>query len=134
MNLSKSYYVDTTKAIDMINIAHEVRRAIQEANMAHAERGFVLIAVPHPDAAVVVMEKTIQEDFLKKGLEGFVTNSLIRCLLPKSVILPVERGKMVTEPWQEIFLIDYDTSGRRREFRIQLSWDEPPKEANEFKR
>lgn len=118
----------------MINIVHEVRRAIKEANMANAEGGSVLISIPHPDAAVVVMEKTIKEDLLKRGLEGFLANSLIRCLLPKSVILPAERGKIATEPWQEIFLIDYDTSGRRREFRIQLSWDEPSKESNEFKR
>ncbi len=40
--------------------------------------------------------------------------------------MPFEKGKMLIEPWQEIFLIDYDGSGRRREFKVHVSAETPP--------
>lgn len=126
MIVLKSFYVDATKGIDLINIGHEVRQAIREAKM---EEGQVLVLVPHPGAAAVAMEPDVKAGEIKKGLEPFLQNQLIRCLLPRSLVLPVDKGRMSIEPWQEVFLIDYETTGKRREFRVQLSWEQ--KEAGE---
>ena len=126
MILLKRFYVDATKGVDLINIGHEVRQAIREAKM---EAGQVLILVPHPGAAVVAMETDAKVTEIKKGLEPFLQNHLIRCFLSRSLMLPVDKGRMSIEPWQEVFLIDYETSGKRREFRVQLFWEQ--KEAGE---
>lgn len=43
-----------------------------------------------------------------------------------SLVIPVMGGRLVIEPWQEIFLIDEDKGGKRREFFIQMFVEEPP--------
>jgi thiamine phosphate synthase YjbQ (UPF0047 family) len=129
MILLKNFYVDTTKGIDLITIGHEVRQVIREGKV---EAGEVMITIPHPGAAVVAMEPDAKWNDIKKGLESFLGNSLICCLLAKSLVMPVEKGKMPIEPWQEIFLIDYETSGKRREFRVQLFWEQKEVHEPEF--
>ncbi len=126
MIVTKSFYVDTTKGLDLINVTHEVRRVVREANM---QDGNLTIVVPNPGAAVVAME--IDENVIgeiRKGLEPFLASGLIRCLLPKSLAMTVEKGKMSIEPWQGICLVDYDTSAKRREFRVQAFSEPPPPE------
>ena len=120
--LSKNFYVDTTKSIDVIPIGHEVRRVVKESA---AEEGQVVVTLPFSGAGLVVMEPDIKVEELKKNLKPFLDNGLIRCFLPKSIVLPVEKGGMATEPWQNIFLMDYDNLGKRREFRVQVQWEAP---------
>jgi len=126
MILIKSFYVDATKGLDLLNVIHEVRRVVREAN---TENGTATVVIPHPGAAVVVLDTgdpaTKPED-LKKALEPYLANQLIRCLLPKSTVIPFEKGRLLIEPFQEIFVIDYDTSGKRREFKVQVTADNPP--------
>jgi len=126
MILNKSFYIDATKGLDILKVIHEVRRVVKEAN---TENGTATVIIPNPGAAAVVLDTgdpLFKLDDLKKSLEPFITNQLIRCLLPKSVVIPFEKGKLSIEPFQEIFIIDYDTSGRRREFRVQIVADNPP--------
>lgn len=118
MLILKSFYIHTTPGIDVLNIGHEVRRALLEGQ---AEEGQVLIMTPHPGSGLAVMELNTPFDQVKKELAVFQQNGLIRCFLSPSIVLPFEKGKMAMEPWQDLFLIDYDTSGKRREFRVQLS-------------
>jgi thiamine phosphate synthase YjbQ (UPF0047 family) len=127
MILIKSFYVDATKGVDLINIGHEVRQAIREAKV---EEGQVLIAVPFPGAALAVLEPDAKKEELKKGFQ--LESGLARSLLAKSLILPIEKGRMSIEPWQEVFLIDYDTAGKRREFRVQVSWEQKEVSEPEF--
>lgn len=129
MILLKSFYADATKGVDLINIGHEVRQAIREAK---TEAGQVLIAIPFPGAALAVLEPDAKKDDLRKGLQPFLENGLARCLLAKSLVLPIEKGRMTIEPWQEVFLIDYDTTGKRREFRVQVSWEQKEVSEPEF--
>lgn len=126
MILSKNFYMDTTRDIDLLPIGHEIRRVVKEAA---AEEGQMIVTIPFPGAALAVMETSIPVADFKKTLKPFLENGLIRCLLPKSLILAVEKRDLVTEPWQNIFLIDYENSGKRREFRVQVQW-EAPKEAS----
>ncbi len=129
MSNLKSFYLHTTPGIDVLNVGHEVRRALLEGAQ---EEGQVLMVIPHPGAGLVIMEleaPPAQLDQLKKELLTFQQNGLIRCFLPKSIVLPFEKGRMSMEPWQDLFLIDYDTSGKRREFRVQVSAPEKDKKA-----
>lgn len=79
--------------------------------------------VPLPGAAVVVMGPPEDKEVKKEDLKPAA------CFLPKSIVIPIEKGRMVIEPWQEVFLMDYTPSGRRREFRVQVFWE--PKESDE---
>lgn len=126
MILIKNFYIDATKGLDVIKVIHEVRRVVKEAN---TENGTATVVIPNPGAAVVVLDTgdpAFKLEDLKKSLEPYLANQLIRCLLSKSVVVPFEKGKLLIEPFQEIFVIDYDTSARRREFKVVVSADSPP--------
>ncbi|GEM_PF-2701974 len=129
MIINKSFYVDTTPAIDLLTITHEVRRVVLEGK---SDTGWVTIIITNPGAGVVMMEKegTFGTD-LQKSLAPFLKDQVIRCLIPRSVVIPIEKGRMMMEPWQEVILIDFETTGRRREFRVQLFGEtkEAPKAA-----
>ena len=122
MILVKQFYVNTTNGVDLIKVSHEVRQVVQSMK---GDQGWVVVMAPSPGAGLVVMEAT-NEAGIHEGNLG-----LVRLLLPKSIIVPIEKKMMMMEPWQEIYLIDYETSGRRREFRVQLFSESEPKEANE---
>ncbi|QQR79762.1 MAG: YjbQ family protein [Deltaproteobacteria bacterium] len=115
MMVSKTYYVDTTKSIDILLISHEIRRLVQETR---PEIGQVSVIVPFPGAGLAVFDKDVSREVLVKELAPYLKNQLIHVLLPKSMTLLIEKGKLANDPWQDIFLIDYDTSSRRREFRV----------------
>ncbi len=121
--MMKNFYVDTTKGLDVLNVVHEIRGVVRETKM---QDGNVTIVVPDPGAAVVAMEKEAKIEELKNGLEPLRASGVLRCLLPRSLVMTVEKGKMSIEPWQEIFLIDYETAGRRREFRVQIQGEPAP--------
>jgi thiamine phosphate synthase YjbQ (UPF0047 family) len=126
MILTKNFFIDATKGLDLLNVVHEVRRVVREAN---TENGTVTVVIPNPGAGVAVIDTgdpAFKADGLKKALEPHLASGLIRCFLPKSVVIPFEKGKLHIEPFQEIFVIDYDTSGKRREFRVQVTADTPP--------
>lgn len=123
MILIKNFFVDATKGLDLLKIIHEIRRVVKEAN---TENGTVTIVIPNPGAGLAVLDPTEKPEDLKKTLEPQLASGLIRFLLPKSLVMPFEKGKFLMEPWQEVFLIDYDTSGRRREFKVHVSAETPP--------
>ena len=115
MAVSKTFYIDTTKSLDILLISHEIRRVVNESR---PEIGTATVMIPFPGAAVAVFDKDVNREALVKELTPYVKNHLIQCLLPKSVVVPVEKGKMVIDPWQDVFLIDFDNTGRRRELRV----------------
>ena len=117
MILIKNFYIDTSKGVDLIKIGHEVRQVVTEAK---ADNGIVTIMTPLGGAAVAVMEPDINVEEIKKGLEPLLANQLIRCLIPRSLSIPIDKGRMMIEPWQEIFLVNFESSGKRREFRVHL--------------
>ena len=117
MLVSKTFYVDTTKNTDILLVSHELRRVVNEAR---PELGQVTVIIPFPGAAVCMFDKDVSREALTKELTPYVKNQLIQCLLPKSLVVLVEKGKMVTDPWQDVFLIDFESTGRRREFRVCL--------------
>ncbi len=118
----RSFFVGTTKGIDLINIGHDVRSMIREVNL---QSGVVTVAIRTPGAVVAILpndRKSLAE--LQEGLAAI--SAPLRSLLPPTLTIPVEQGKMSFEPWQELFLVDFDASGRRREMVLQLF--SPPEE------
>lgn len=103
MILIKSFYVPTTQGIDVISVGHEVRRVVQEAA---AKEGWVTLFSPLPGA-------------------GFALGPVKEAKLPSlrcqgTLVVPFNAGRLVIDPWQEIYLVEEETSGRRREFMVQL--------------
>src|SRR3990167_8777569 len=117
MLLIRNFFVDTTKGLDLLKIIHEVRRVVKEAN---TENGTVTVVIVNPGAGLAILDPLEKFEEIKKALEPQVASGLIRSLLPKSLVLPFEKGKLLIEPCQEIFLIDYDTTARRREFKVHV--------------
>ncbi len=124
----KNFYVDTTKKVDVVPVGHEVRALIREAK---AEKGWVILQAPTSGASFLSLENQEKKvEGLKKALEGFSIKDLFSCFLPGSFCLLVEKGKLTIDPWQEVFLVDYEVSGRRREYSIQV-YSEAVTEGNE---
>ncbi len=124
----KTYYYDTTKSIDLILIGHEVRRTMIESN---AEEGLVTLSLPSTGAGFAIFESDFKPEDIKKSLEPFRDNKLLQCFLPKTLSLTFEKTNLTIQPWQNVYLIDYENTARRREIRLQLF--SQSKEANEPK-
>ncbi len=123
MIVFKSFYVDTTKGLDLINIMHEIRRVIGEAA---ADVGSVTIAVPSAGAGLLIVDQVDGKESAKKGLEPLLSSRQIAYLLPKTMHLPVEKGKMPFELRQDVVLVDYEATAKRREFIVQVFAEAAP--------
>lgn len=111
----KSFFVGTTRGIDIINIGHDLRGLIREARL---ENGLVTITFRERGAALAILAGGKELEEARKGFESIPVE--MRRFLPAALSLPVEKGKISFEPWQEIYLVDYDPAGRRREVVVQL--------------
>lgn len=115
MIVTKSFYISTSKGTDLVNIGHDVRGLVREAKV---ENGWVTVACRHPGASVATLANDAKT--LAEVREGLTNPFPLRLLLPAILTVPVEQGKIGCEPWQELFLIDFDPSGRRREVTVQI--------------
>ena len=123
MSVFKNFYVDTTKGLDVINVMHEVRRVIAEAG---AEGGSVTVAIPNAGAGFLILDQADGRDTAKKALEPLIATKQIQYILPKTMTLPIEKGKMPIELRQDLVLVDYETSAKRREFCVQVAAQAAP--------
>lgn len=100
-------------------ISHEIRQSLREGKV---ENGHVVVSLPSGGAGVIVLDKGNDPEHkdVKKLLAQDTTKPLLKIFLPKTAVVPIEKGKLIIDPWQEVFLVDYESSGRRREFWIHL--------------
>ncbi|MBI2083157.1 MAG: YjbQ family protein [Deltaproteobacteria bacterium] len=125
----KSFYVGTSREVDVINIGHDVRGFVREAKI---ENGLVTVACRLPGGGVALLttdgkavqqiREQVKKDFSQSLSAGF------KYLLPPALSVPIENGKMIFEPWQDLYLVDFEASGRRREVVIQI-FSEPKEQA-----
>ncbi len=119
--------------------------------------GAVLVSIPQPGAGLAIFhseesakpslnlnpsphttkdpKKAVSANLtlkqIKSDLSSFTATGLMRVFLQPSLVLSVDKGKLLIDPWQNVFLIDYETAGKRREFRVQvLGGAAPTKEEN----
>lgn len=116
----KSFYVSTTSGTDLITIGHEVRGMVKEGSVG--KNGWVTLMAPQPGATFGVGPRGSSPNGARpnRGANLEVVKGV------PSLVIPVMGGRLVIEPWQEVFLIDEDKAGKRREFFIQMFVEEPP--------
>lgn len=132
----RNYYVNTTLKTDVLLITHDVKRAVRESNIPN---GLVTVLIPGGTAGVILLENDpkIHED-LKKWVETQVPAEsgprpsrrsgsgrndahLRSALIGLSLSMPLQDGKLMIGPWQEVVLYDFDDNKVcRREVTIQI--------------
>jgi secondary thiamine-phosphate synthase enzyme len=136
----KNYYVNTTEEVDVISIIHEVNGAIKDSKIPN---GIVNVIVTAPGGAVTILEPlTDIVDQFKQALEIFpgegvetlsrrkepiaVAPRIKAAMLGKSLHVPLNNGKLVLGPREEIILIDFEKNAKRREFFVQIMGEGAP--------
>ncbi len=130
----KSYFVNTTAETNLIQITSDVNFALRDSN---CKEGLVTLVIPGPGAGLAVFEpipelldelKVAFEIYAGEGTEGVdkrkekvaVAPRVQAAMLGRTLSLPVKNGKLLLEPYEEVFLIDFEKKPRRREFYVQV--------------
>ncbi len=135
----KNYFVNTTGEVDVISVIHEIHYAIKDSKIPD---GLVTVIAPEPGAALTVLEplpeitaafKETLEIFpgegaaLSKRKEPIAMAPRIKAaMMGKTVHVPFSKGKLVLGPREEVVLVDFETSAKRREFFVQVMGEAPP--------
>ncbi len=140
----RNYYVTTTAKTDVLVISQDVKRAVRESAV---QSGAVHILIPGGTAGVTLLENDpkIYEEY-KGWVESQIPASsgsrpsrrsgsgrndahLRASLIGVTLSIPLMDGKLMTAPWQEVVLFDFDDSKvGRREITIQVMGDGGAKE------
>jgi secondary thiamine-phosphate synthase enzyme len=131
----RNYYVSSTAKVDFRVITPEVKQAIRESAV---QDGVLTVLIPGATAGVALLEgdPKIQEEYLKwvqaqipegegprpNRRSGTGRNSahLRAALVGAQLTLPLAGGKLMTGPWQDVVLFDFDDKGGRLEITIQI--------------
>ncbi|HPQ80844.1 MAG TPA: YjbQ family protein [bacterium] len=130
----RNYFIDATGGVDVISVVHEVNRTIRESKVSE---GLITVAIPAPGAGLVVVEplpdivarlKETSSFFPGGGSETknrrkedvAVGPRIASAMLGRALSLPVDGGRLVLAPREEIVLVDFEPSPRRREFFVQV--------------
>ncbi|MBI5584829.1 MAG: YjbQ family protein [Deltaproteobacteria bacterium] len=118
--------LNTTRRTEFLDITQEVERALPRPGM---EDGLVFIYVPHTTAGVTINEgadPSVAEDILGalnrliplqgdyRHLEGNSAAHIKAGLLGSSVLVAVEKGRLVLGTWQAIFFCEFDGPRTRK--------------------
>ena len=130
----KNYFVNTTDQVDVISVLHEVNYTVKDSKIPD---GLVTVVVTEPGGAVTILEplpdivtqfKEALEIFPGEGIETLsrrkepipVAPRIKAAMLGKTVHIPLQDGKLVLGPREEVVLIDFEKGGKRREFYVQV--------------
>ncbi len=128
MIFQKRYYVNTTAAVDLLPVTHEVHYAIRDAG---ALQGLVTICVSGPGAGVMVCDA--QPDVIagiKHIVQGWEGGARVQsALVGRSVQLPFDNARVCLLPYTDVMLCDFELRVQRREFLIQVMGESAVAEA-----
>lgn len=130
----KNYFINTTDDVDVISVIHEIGYAVRDAGAAE---GLVTVVVPEPGGALTILEplpeivaqfKEALEIFPGEGVETIsrrkepipVAPRIKAAMLGKTVHIPFKDAKLVLGAREEVVLIDFEKTGKRREFWVQV--------------
>ena len=139
MILLKNYFVNTTSAIDVISVLHEVKHTLRKSGVME---GLATAVVPEPGGAMAIIEplpdivdrlKEMVSSFLGEGGQTLsrrkeeinIGPRVVAAMLGKFLQMPVAEGRLVLGAHEEPVLIDMERSGRRREFYVQVMGEGP---------
>lgn len=135
----RNYFISTTGKVDVISIIHEINRTLRESKVSE---GLATVFVPAPGAGLAVVEP-LPDIVAKLGEaaaffpgEGVETKNrrkeeiavgprIASAMLGRSVSVPVDKGRLVLSPREEVVLVDFELASRRREFCVQVMGEEP---------
>lgn len=135
MNFLKSYFVNTTVDVDFLPITSDLKYAIRDSQ---AKEGLATITIPGAGAGVTILEpisevieelKVVIETYAGEGEsrgkdkrkeEVYIAPRVLASLIGRSVSVPIRDSKLVLDPYEEVYLIDFDKKIRRREFFVHI--------------
>lgn len=126
-----TFSVATSRKTEFLDITREVERIV---NQTGVQEGLVWVYVPHTTAGVTINEgadPSVQEDILSvlnriiplqgpyRHAEGNSAAHIKASLIGSSVLVAVEKGKLVLGTWQSIFFGEFD-GPRSRKVMLKL--------------
>uniref|UniRef100_A0A7C4NZZ8 YjbQ family protein n=1 Tax=Thermodesulfobacterium geofontis TaxID=1295609 RepID=A0A7C4NZZ8_9BACT len=115
--------IKSSKKEELIDITQEIERVLPSKD------GICIVYVPHTTAGIIVNEgadPSVKEDILNifdkmapqnfsyKHLEGNSPGHVKSSLTGPSLILIVEKGKLILGTWQRVFFAEYDGPRTRK--------------------
>jgi secondary thiamine-phosphate synthase enzyme len=127
----KTLQVKSHKQVEMVDITHEIRKAILEYGVTD---GLALVFTPHTTAAITINENAdpdvcrdivmainkivpMQDDY--RHLEGNSAAHLKSSLFGASETLIIREGKIILGTWQGVYLCEFD-GPRHRSVHVQV--------------
>lgn len=136
-------YFNSTKAIDVFNATHDVKRGLRESQVLH---GLLTVFSPGSTAGIALLEndpkvhgelKDLISSFVmggegaspgaspgarpvRKSGSGSSEAHLRGALLSQSISIPIKDGKLLMGAWQEVIVFDFDDKIGRREILIHV--------------
>ena len=115
------FEVKTNKSIEVIDITRQVEERIKDGKAC-------IVFTPHATAAIILNEfepniKSDYEEFFSKVAKGnwkhnAIDNNaeahLLSALISPSIVIPIEKGKLVLGTWQSIMLVELDGPRTRK--------------------
>jgi len=132
MLFTKSYWLEVTSDIDLVPLKHDIRLALRESE---AEEGLINVFVPDGLGAIVLAPEGLEKErvFLRwltdwmqyKGEPP--TREFLSYLFGATVTIPLEKGAMAISHQSSIFMVDFTSEAKRREWRVAIFSETPPK-------
>ncbi len=126
--MRKTISVETKGELDFVDITDKVVSIVRESDV---KEGFCNLFVPGSTGGIIINEheSSLIGDFkkffkeLSSGSWDHPSNArshLLAGLVGPEKNIPVKNGKMQLGTWQQIFLVNFDTSARNREIIISV--------------
>ncbi|MCD6446190.1 YjbQ family protein [Candidatus Bathyarchaeota archaeon] len=125
--LFKEIQIQTNERTEIIDITGKVEDII---NRSEITNGLCVIHTVHSTAAIIINEheKGLKKDIVRKIREDFPKDAgwlhnevddnadahLASTYIGPTKIFPIQRGKIIRGPWQNIFLLELDGPRTRR--------------------
>lgn len=131
----RNYYVNATAKVDAVKITEDIKRAVRESGI---QNGVLTVLIPGATAGIALLEgdPTIHEAYRqwvlaqvpesegprpqRRSGSGRDSAHLRAALVGVQLTLPVMDGKLMSSPWQDVVLFDFDDKPGRREITVQI--------------
>ncbi len=123
----KSFYIETGKRTDFIDITDKVQKAVEESGK---REGICVVYVPHTTACVFINEGADPDvardiamllerlvpwhDREYAHMEGNSAAHIRSAIIGNSRMIPFSQGKLLLGTWESIFFAEFDGPRRRK--------------------